>query len=57
MASAEVGHRTATICHLNNIAMKLGRSLQWDPVNEVVIGDEEANKLLKPDMRSPWNLT
>ena len=54
MASAEVGHRTATICHLNNIAMKLGRSIQWDPVNEVVIGDEEANALLKPNMRSPF---
>jgi hypothetical protein len=56
MASAEVGHRTGTICHLNNIAMKLGRPIKWDPVNEVVVGDEEANGLLKPDMRAPWTL-
>ena len=45
MAPAEVGHRTATICHLNNIAMKLGRTVRWDPVNEVIVGDDEANAL------------
>ena len=56
MASAEVGHRTGTICHLNNIAMKLGRPLRWDPVNEVVINDPEANKLLSPEMRAPWSI-
>jgi predicted dehydrogenase len=56
MATAEIGHRTATICHLNNIAMTLGRAVHWDPVNEVVVGDEEANKMLKPDMRPPWVL-
>jgi hypothetical protein len=53
-ANAEVGHRSASICHLNNIAFKLGRKLKWDPEKEQFIGDEEANKLLKPQMRSPW---
>jgi predicted dehydrogenase len=56
MAPAEVGHRTGTICHLNNLAMKLGRAIRWDPVNEVVVGDEEANSLLRPEMREPWVL-
>ncbi len=56
MAPAEVGQRTATICHLNNIAMKLGRAVHWDPVNEVVVDDDEANGLLRPEMRSPWVL-
>ncbi len=56
LASAEVGHRTATICHLNNIAMKLGRPLNWDPKAERVIGDDEANALLMPNMREPWTL-
>lgn len=56
MAPAEVGHRTGTICHLNNIAMKLGRAVRWDPINEVCVDDDEANALLKPDMRSPWHL-
>jgi predicted dehydrogenase len=54
-ATAEIGHRTATICHLNNIAMKLGRKLKWDPVKER-FDDDEANKLITPTMRSPWKL-
>jgi hypothetical protein len=57
MAPAEVGHRTATICHLNNIAMRLGRALKWDPVSEQVVGDEEANRLVTPAMRAPWSLS
>jgi predicted dehydrogenase len=55
-AHAEAGHRTASICHLNNIAMAVGRKLNWDPKAEQFIGDDEANKLLKPQMRSPWVL-
>lgn len=57
MASAEVGHRTGSICHLNNISMKLQRPIRWDPVNEVVIDDDEANKLLGPEMREPWSFS
>jgi len=53
-ASAEVGHRTATICHLNNIAMRVGRELNWDPQLEELTNDVEAGKFLKPDMRQPW---
>ncbi len=56
MATAEIGHRTGTICHLNNISMTLRRPIQWDPVNEVVIGDDEANRLLSPQMREPWSI-
>jgi predicted dehydrogenase len=55
-AHAEVGHRTSSICHLNLIAMEVGRKLKWDPKAEQFIGDDEANKLLKPQMRSPWVL-
>ncbi|HOW70747.1 MAG TPA: Gfo/Idh/MocA family oxidoreductase [Phycisphaerae bacterium] len=55
-ASAEVGHRTASVCHLNNLAMALGRPLRWDPKKEQFIGDDEANKLLSPKMRAPWKL-
>ena len=46
-AHAEVGHRTASICHLNNIAMAVGRKLKWDPKAEQFVGDDEANKLLQ----------
>jgi len=55
-ANAEVGHRTATICHLNNIAMRLGRPIKWDPHTETVLDDAEANSLLMPEMRQPWSL-
>jgi hypothetical protein len=55
-AHAEIGHRTASICHLNNIAMRLGRSLRWDPVKEQFVGDDEANRLLRPVMRPPWSI-
>jgi predicted dehydrogenase len=52
---AEVGHRTATVCHLTNIGYRLRRPLHWDPAMERFIGDEEANKLLSREPREPWN--
>ncbi len=54
-ATAEIGHRTATICHLNNIAMILGRSFKWDPKREKS-PDKEVMKMLTPQMRAPWKL-
>jgi predicted dehydrogenase len=56
VASAEIGHRTASLCHLNNIAMKVGRKLKWDPKREQFVNDAEANALLTPKMRAPWHL-
>ncbi|WP_164101209.1 Gfo/Idh/MocA family protein [Candidatus Laterigemmans baculatus] len=53
-APPEAGHRTATICHLNNIAMRLGRPLQWDPKSERFENDDEANALVMPEMRKPY---
>ncbi|HOQ04106.1 MAG TPA: Gfo/Idh/MocA family oxidoreductase [Anaerohalosphaeraceae bacterium] len=55
-APAEIGHRTASICHMGNIAVRLGRPLRWDPVKEEFVGDEQANRLRFRPMRSPWNL-
>lgn len=54
-ASAEIGHRTASICHLNNIAMITGKPFKWDPVKETSDQDE-VNALLAPKMRAPWHL-
>jgi predicted dehydrogenase len=56
VATAEIGHRTASICHLNNIAMLVGRKLKWDPVKEQFADDSEANALVTPRMRAPWTL-
>jgi hypothetical protein len=46
-APVEVAHRSITVCHLGNIAMRLGRdSLRWDPRTERIIGDDEAARML-----------
>ena len=54
ICTAEIGHRSATICHLANIGYWLRRSLQWDPVKEQFVDDAEANKLLVREPRGPW---
>jgi len=53
---AEAAHRTATLMHLANIAIRMGRKLRYDPVKEQFIGDEEANRLIYQPMRAPWHL-
>jgi predicted dehydrogenase len=57
VATAEIGHRSASVCHLNNIAMLTGRKLHWDPVAERFKNDDEANALLSPKMRAPWTIS
>lgn len=53
----DIGHRVSTVCHLANIAIKLGRKLKWDPLKEEFIGDDAANALRKVrPMRKPWTL-
>ncbi len=51
-----IGHRSATVCHLGNIAVRLGRKVQWDPAREQVVGDSEAAAMLSRPYRSPWAL-
>jgi len=52
----ETGCRSVSVCHLGNMAYKLGRPLKWDPEREVFLGDSGANRLLSCAMRSPWHL-
>lgn len=54
LSPVEVGHRTATICHLGNMAMRLNRKLRWDPKEERIAGDDEASGLLQRAHRAPW---
>ena len=56
ICTAEIGHRTATFCHLANIAMRLERKVQWNPKIEQVVGDDEAARLTARAMRAPWSL-
>lgn len=56
VATAEIGHRTATIGHLSIIANRLQRALRWDPEKELFLCDDEANQLAKGYIRKPWSL-
>ena len=56
VADVEIGHRTATVCHLGNIGRQLGRNLRWDPVAEKILGDDEANQLLDRPRRKGYEL-
>jgi len=49
-------HRSASICHLANISMRLGRKLCWDPAKELFVGDEEANRHLSRPQRAPYQI-
>ena len=56
-ADVEVGHCTATLCHLLNIAKRLDRSLRWDPSTEQFLNDDKANELLDRPRRRGWELS
>jgi hypothetical protein len=43
------------ISHLADIAVRTGRKISWDPVQETIVGDEAARRLNRP-MRAPWRL-
>jgi len=54
VADIEQGHISSASCILANIAMKLGRTLTWDAAKHQVVGDSEANQLLRRPYRQPW---
>lgn len=51
-----IGHRSATMCHLGNLAIRLGRKLRWDPTGEEFVDDAEASGWIGKPYRSPWSL-
>ncbi|MBS0261261.1 MAG: Gfo/Idh/MocA family oxidoreductase [Planctomycetes bacterium] len=48
------GHLSTSLCHLGNIATRLGRSLQFDPTTEQIQGDVEAQQLVSREYRDHW---
>ena len=54
ICDVEIGCRSATVCHLGNLAYWNRRRLKWDPKKEQFIGDKEANTWLNPPKRAPW---
>jgi predicted dehydrogenase len=53
-ADALTGHLSTSLCHLGNIATRVGRSIVFDPVKEQVLGDEQANALVRREYRQHW---
>jgi len=56
VAPVEAGHKTATFCHLGNIALLLGRKLVWDDQAERFIDDKQANRMIARPMRAGWHI-
>jgi hypothetical protein len=54
VADIEQGAISSVSCILANLSAQLGRSLKWDAEKWQVVGDKEANKLLRRPYRAPW---
>ncbi len=55
ISDLESGHRAATVCHLANLSLRLGRKLRWDAARETIPGDAEAERWLIRPYRTPWD--
>ncbi|MEL6104887.1 MAG: Gfo/Idh/MocA family oxidoreductase [Planctomycetota bacterium] len=55
-ADIEIGHRSATVCHLGNIAVRSGKTIRWNPEAETIEGGVEAEKWLNKEYRAPYRL-
>ena len=55
ICDVEVGHRTATVCNIINIAYALQRPLNWNPDLEEFINDPGASLMLDRTYRGKWN--
>ncbi len=51
-----IGHHATSISHLGNIAFRLGRPLEYDPVAEVFPKDLAATRMIEKPLRAPWHL-
>lgn len=50
------GHASATVVNMGAIALRLNRTLHFDPIKQKFINDDEANRLANPVMRAPWHI-
>ncbi|MFT3933038.1 MAG: Gfo/Idh/MocA family oxidoreductase [Chitinophagaceae bacterium] len=56
ICDAETGHRTSSVCCLTNIGYWLRKPLDWDPAKEQFTNSDEANALVKANIRGKWKL-
>lgn len=52
----EIGHRSSTVCHLGNIAIRSGKKVIWDPTKEAIVGDAELARWASRPYRAGWTL-
>jgi len=52
----EAAHRSTSVCYLGDIAIRLGRKLEWDPRAERFVGAPDADRMLTRPLRAPWRL-
>ena len=57
ICAVEIGHRSASVCHLGAISLRTGKSLQWDPEKEIFTGENAAlaNSYATREMRKPYD--
>lgn len=55
ISDVEIGHRTASVCNVTNIAYELQRPLLWNPEEEVFTGDDYANLMVGRAYRGKWD--
>ncbi|MEQ8788019.1 MAG: hypothetical protein RIC55_17055 [Pirellulaceae bacterium] len=56
ICDVEIGHRSATVCHLGNVVARTGEEIRWDPQTEQLEGGDEAKALVSRKYRKPWVL-
>jgi predicted dehydrogenase len=56
VSPVEEGHAASTLGNVADIALRLGRKLQWDPAQDCFLGDDQANTMLSRAARSPWTI-
>ncbi|MFO7574959.1 MAG: Gfo/Idh/MocA family oxidoreductase [Bacteroidales bacterium] len=52
----ENGHRSCTLVNMGIVALRLGRNLMFDPVNQLFVNDEAANRMTDQPMRGEWSM-
>ena len=57
ISDVESQHRSVTTCHLGNIAMRVGRTLKWDPESETFPDDADAKDLMRRDQRDGYEVS
>ncbi len=56
VSDVEIGHRTASVCNIGNIAYELNRPLEWNPKKESFKNDAQANAMLGRPLLDEWKI-